>query len=59
MNVDDLMFLLCQIQNKYTRGSFRVCLRANCIYRGKTCVNFCVPAQCMAALKDYEQRAEK
>lgn len=28
----------------------------NCIYRGKTCMNFCVPAQCMAALQDYDQR---
>lgn len=28
MNVDDLMFLLCQIQNKYTRDSFRVYFRA-------------------------------
>lgn len=24
MNVDQLMFLLCQIQNKYTKDSFRV-----------------------------------
>lgn len=59
MNVDDLMFLLCQIQNKYIGAvseSISEPRWRNCIYRGKTCVYFCVPAQCMAALQDYKQR---
>lgn len=58
MNVDNLMFLLCQIQNKYTRDSFRVYFRARVTQLNilwKKC-EFCVPGQCMAALQDYKQR---